>query len=218
MPLNTPAVNVALDGLDETVGAGIDFYGLHTLTDPGTATDALTGEVTGGSPAYARKAAVWGAAASGAKSNSGSVVFDVPASTTVGFVTYWNASTGNTNNFLGYGHLNSTIKGFGSVDATDVTNNTITSVAHGLPNDRRVMVYNVHGESLPAGLTEGVIYFVVGTATDTFQVSLTQGGAAVDITGKGELWFADLVPETFAAQGTLTLNAAAIVLDGAVLQ
>lgn len=55
-------------------------YGALFTSDPGTA-DAATGEVTGGSPAYARKALSWGAAASSAI--TGTATFDVPASTTV---------------------------------------------------------------------------------------------------------------------------------------
>jgi hypothetical protein len=57
----------------------ITFYSLHTdVVGSGSG-----GEVTGGSPAYARKAATWNAAAAGALDNSGTAVFDVPASTTV---------------------------------------------------------------------------------------------------------------------------------------
>lgn len=50
--------------------------------DPGT-TGTVTGEVTGGSPAYARKSMAWGAAASSAI--TGAPVFDVPSGTTVTF-------------------------------------------------------------------------------------------------------------------------------------
>lgn len=55
-------------------------YGALFTADPGTA-DNATGEVSGGSPAYARKAMSWGAAA--ASAITGAPVFDVPASTTV---------------------------------------------------------------------------------------------------------------------------------------
>lgn len=50
--------------------------------DPGTSGTA-TGEVSGGSPAYARKAMSWGAAASSAI--TGAPTFDVPSGTTVTF-------------------------------------------------------------------------------------------------------------------------------------
>lgn len=48
--------------------------------DPGS-TGSVTGEVTGGSPAYARKALTWGAASGGVV--TATVTFDVPAGTTV---------------------------------------------------------------------------------------------------------------------------------------
>lgn len=48
--------------------------------DPGTSGSA-TGEVTGGSPAYARKSMGWGAAS--ASAITGAPVFDVPSGTTV---------------------------------------------------------------------------------------------------------------------------------------
>lgn len=64
-------------------------YGAVFTADPGTA-DAATNEVTGGSPAYARKALNWSAPSASAITGSG--VFDIPASTTV---TY--AGVANTN-------------------------------------------------------------------------------------------------------------------------
>lgn len=50
--------------------------------DPGT-TGSVTGEVSGGSPAFARKSMGWGSAS--ASAISGTATFDVPASTTVTF-------------------------------------------------------------------------------------------------------------------------------------
>lgn len=55
-------------------------YGSIFTADPGTS-GSVTGEVTGGSPAYNRKAISWGAAS--ASAISGAPVFDVPAGTTV---------------------------------------------------------------------------------------------------------------------------------------
>lgn len=37
--------------------------------------------------------------------------------------------------------------------------------------------------TLPTGLTAGVVYYVVSPTTDTFQLALTAGGAAIDTTG-----------------------------------
>lgn len=80
--------NAMLTGLTGVVG----FVSLHTA-DPGA---TGTSEVTGGSPAYARKAITWAAASGSQVSNSAQVVFDVPTSTTIRFLGYWSASTGGT--------------------------------------------------------------------------------------------------------------------------
>lgn len=212
MPFNDTAKNGALDALDDTGAVPISFIGIHTLVDPGTGTNAGAGEATGGSPAYARQAVVFGAAASGLKSNTGALTFDVPAGT-YGFFTFFNHLTANTGNYRGYAPFGGATKGFGAVDSAGVTSNTITSAAHGLVNNDRVMVFNVLAESLPAGLAEGTIYHVVGATTDTFQVSLTSGGSAVDITGIGELFQQKVIPEVFGAQGQITAAIGAIVLD-----
>lgn len=57
-------------------------YGCLFTADPGTS-GSVTGEVTGGSPAYARKAINWGAPAASAV--TGAPVFDVPSGTTVNY-------------------------------------------------------------------------------------------------------------------------------------
>lgn len=57
-------------------------YGTLFTADPGTS-GTVTGEVTGGSPAFARKAMGWSAPS--ASAISGAPVFDVPSGTTVTF-------------------------------------------------------------------------------------------------------------------------------------
>jgi hypothetical protein len=219
MPFNATAIAAALDALDESV-TQVTHVGVHTLTDPGTGTTANAGEATGGSPAYARVAVTWGAAGSNVKTNSGALTWDVPAGT-YGMFTLWNASTGNTTNFRGWlpftGNPAAASRGFGTCIAADVTANTITSPAHGMANTDRVMVFNLFGAALPTGLTEGTIYFVVGATTDTFQVALTSGGSAVDITAAGTLHFQEIIPEVFAGQGQITAAIGALVLDGTTI-
>jgi len=60
------------------------------------------------------------------------------------------------------------------VTSTDV----FTKAAHGLLNDAPVVVRSKTGGS---GLTVGNVYYVVNKTTDTFQLSLSAGGAAVDL-------------------------------------
>lgn len=85
MALNNNAKAVMLDAL----GAVAVFASLHTA-DPGT---SGTSEVSGGSPAYARKAITWNAASAGNLDNNANPVFDVPAGTTITHVGLWSAAS-----------------------------------------------------------------------------------------------------------------------------
>lgn len=86
MALDATALNVAADA----VAALALRVAAHT-GDPGGANSA-SNEVTGGSPAYARKAIAWGAASGGVATASSSPVFDIPASTTVSWLSLWNTA------------------------------------------------------------------------------------------------------------------------------
>lgn len=99
----------------------------------------------------------------------------------------WDLATAG--NLLVWGWLATVVKLF-TADAADVTANTLTSPAHGLINTNRAIV---RGGTLPTGLTADTKYFVVGAAANTFQLALTEGGAAIDITavGQGEVWRVD---------------------------
>jgi hypothetical protein len=89
MPFSTTAKNTMLDSLS------IAYASLHSA-DPG---NSGANELSGGSPAYARKAISVGASSSGQRTASTQPVLDVPAGTTVAFVGYWSAVSGGT--FLG---------------------------------------------------------------------------------------------------------------------
>ena len=181
------------------------FLGLHsTLGQSGT-------ELTGGSPAYARKAITWQAAAAGAKDLTAAVTFDVPV-VTVRMVGLWSASTAGT--LRAWMPAGSTARRAFSVDAADVTANTITSAGHGLVNGNSAVVWPTIGAVLPTGLVEDTEYFVVGAATDTFQLSATFGGAAIDLTAIGDGDVQKFTPEVFAAQGTYQVSAFQISLPG----
>jgi hypothetical protein len=218
MPFNVTAQNVALDALDESA-TQITHVGVFTVADPGTSTNFSGTEATGGSPAYARQSVTWAAASSGQKTNSGSLTFDVPAGS-YGFFGLFNASTGNTNNYRGYIPFGgaSAIKGFATADTT-LTNDQFLAPGHGMSDTDRVVLYNVFGGTIPVGLTEGTVYFVVSSATNTFKVSTTSGGAAVDITGlgNGQVFYQRVVPEVFASQGQITVAASALVLDATAM-
>jgi hypothetical protein len=84
MPYSALGKNAMLNAL----GALAVKASLHTA-DPGA---NGANEVTGGDPAYAKKTCAWGTAGSGTMALDGSVVFDVPAGTTVAFVGFWNTA------------------------------------------------------------------------------------------------------------------------------
>lgn len=63
------------------------------------------------------------------------------------------------------------------------TDDIIHCTGHGIPADSVGVVFQ--GSSLPTGLTAGKFYYSRDRTTDTFKVSATAGGAAVDITSSG---------------------------------
>lgn len=70
-------------------------YGALFSSDPGT-TGAATGEISGGSPAYARKAISWSTSSGGAGVVTGAPTFDVASGTTVTFTAVCASSTATT--------------------------------------------------------------------------------------------------------------------------
>jgi len=97
MPYSTAGKNLMLDALRGTnPTVALAYASLHSA-DPG---DTGANEVTGGTPAYARKAVTIGAASAGAIAATNQPVFDVPPGTTVTHVGFWSAVSGGT--FLGY--------------------------------------------------------------------------------------------------------------------
>lgn len=201
MPLNDAGRNAMLSG---GLGNVIAYVSLHS-GDPGT---TGTNELTGGSPAYARKPVTWNAAAAGARDNAAQMDFDVPASTTVFHVGYWSAVTAGT--FYGYFPVGGFLA-FAAVQpqATDI----FTSYAHGLNNDDRVVIYDIQQVGVPAGLTEGTVYWVVNKTADTFQLAATQGGAAINATTDAEVIVQRVLPEVFAGQGVYSVAANALKLN-----
>jgi hypothetical protein len=192
-------------GLTDAIGA----VSVHDAIPDDSGSD----EITGGS--YVRQPVAWSAEALGVSDNNAPVTHEMPSGSTGITYGFWDTSGGST--FYGHALIGSTLSGFAAVDADGVTNNTIKSAGHGLVDGGRVAVYNVHAESLPTGLSEGTLYHVVGAATDTFQVSLTAGGAAVDITAAGELWWQNGVPESFGSAGQLTTDTGDLGLNANVI-
>lgn len=200
------AKGLMLDALDESISAGMKYGSLHTAYST-----TGTNEVTGGSPAYARKALTWAAASSGSKALAATLpTFDVPASTTVLWLGFWDSLT--TGTFLGMVPLGGgTLKPIAS-ESGDLAGNTVQSKAHGYTAGQAVVFW---GSALPTGLSVGTIYYVIsaGLTTDLFEVSTSVGGSAVDITAIGGGFVQACTPESFGAQGTLAISSGSVNLS-----
>ena len=93
-----------------------------------------------------------------------------------------------------------------SATCTD-TGDTIDDVAHGLANGDRVIVVSL---TTTTGLTLLTPYFVVGKTDDTFQLSATEGGAAITLTTDGSCTY--LAAETEATNFEVDLEAGRVRL------
>lgn len=196
---------------DDAINEGVD--GRAPATPFLSAYSDWSTEVTGGS--YARQALALDAATGRIADNTDAESLDIPAATTVQFLgietlvtggsTYAKVPLGATKSLVGM-----------AIDAAEngAPADTLWVPGHGFAQDDQVVFFAVDG-SLPTGLTEGTIYWVIGTpTTNSFQVSTVQDGSAVDITAAGSFIISDIVPETFGAAGTLDVAAGALDLVG----
>lgn len=193
--LTTNGRNQLLDATD------VAFLSLHT-DFPG---QNQANEITGGSPAYARKAVTFASAASGSKASSDSQAFDVSASSTVRWIGYSDAVTAG--NGRGASPNGAVPKEF----IVDASADTINMPAQPYADTNKIVFY---GGTPPGGITEGVIYFVRDSATDSFKVAATSGGSAIDLTSQADpgVVCSKIVEETFGSQGTFTLATGAAVI------
>jgi hypothetical protein len=70
----------------------------------------------------------------------------------------------------------------GRTVVSNVSTDILTLTSHGLPNDTPVSFSSL---GTTTGVSNGVIYYVVNSNANDFQIALTVGGAAIDLTGTG---------------------------------
>jgi hypothetical protein len=157
------------------------YVGLFTVA-PGEAGGGT--EVSVG--AYARQAVTFGAQSGGLCSNSGDILFPVATADwgTILAMAIFDALT--TGNMLYYGLLGGAELPFLGADTGDL----ITCPGHTFVNGDKVHVMDDTVNALPAGLTAGTLYYVIGVSGDTLQLSTTLAGSAVAITADGTGWIA----------------------------
>lgn len=155
-----------------------------------------TNEVTGGTPAYARKAITVNSSSGGTRLLASGVAFDVPACT-VKWLGFWNSST-----FLfGVPNGGATPKNFVAIPTTDV----IYSTAHLWSDAQKIVFFGVP----PGGLTEGVTYFTRDSTVDSFKVAASAGGSAIDVTSGASFGCVviAITEDVYVVQGTHTVSA-----------
>src|SRR5215213_1337621 len=132
MALATAGQNSAADGLAAVIG----FLSVHT-GDPST---TGANEAAGGSPAYARKAVTWAAAASGQRlTGTSAVTWDLPAGTYFWVGGFSLVTAGTWYGATPFGGV--TPKPATVVASTDI----FTCPGHGLVNDMRAVVFDMEG-------------------------------------------------------------------------
>jgi|GEM_PF-3569820 len=104
--------------------------------------------------------------------------------------------------------------GYGAVSFTvNTSTDFITSGTTGIPfvaGDR--VSFEADAGTLPGGLSGGTWYYIINPSGNTFQVSLTKGGSAVNITSSGT------DPFTMSLEYTVNLNYAVVQQDEPDLQ
>jgi hypothetical protein len=185
MPFPVNTKNAMLGGQD------FDAASLHTGF-PGT---TGTNEVTGGTPAYARKTISMSAASGGSRLLAAGVTFDVPACT-VRWIGLWKAGVF----VMPLVNGGATPRNFVAVASTDL----IWAPAHGWTDGQKVVFFGIP----PTGVTEGTVYFVVSSSTDNFKVAATLAGAAIDLTGPSSFGcvVSAMIETVFAIQDTHALT------------
>lgn len=196
-------------------GRDLQLVGFRsTITHLGLANLSGT-ELTGGSPAYARKAVTWAAlGGTGISDNTAQYDFDVGGTSgtpvTVGRVLLRGALSGGTD----YGWY--PVGGMSPFVVTaDAATDTFTNYAHGLVNNNQVYFEPVSGGSLPTGLTQGTAYLVSNASTNAFQV--LSGLSTLNVTLSGECFVQQVIPEVFNSQGQYSFAAGDVDLYGLLM-
>lgn len=99
-----------------------------------------------------------------------------------------NGGAGGTNwiiasNYAKYEHYKPTFDASDTA-VVDVSNDTITITGHRF-SDGDEVVYNIDGGTAITGLTDGTTYYIVSSTANTFKLSATSGGTAIDLTVVG---------------------------------
>lgn len=202
--LENALVNHLFRNTDLTRPANV-YLALHTGS-PGET--GANNEVSGN--AYARVAvptgasSEWAAPSDGLTENLNTESF--PTATPSGWgeilaCSLWDAASGG--NCWMWGWLGNQRWAFTATNAGDL----FTAPGHGLSNNDRVVLKTAGDSSIPTGVSVDTVYYVIGVSGATFQLSLTQGGAAIALSSDGGGLVLRLQPKTVGVNDTFTFPA-----------
>lgn len=90
------------------------------------------------------------------------------------------------------------------------TGDLFTAPGHSLANDDRVVLQGRLNSTIPTGVTANTIYYVIGVSGETFQLSATQGGAAIALTADGGGSVKKILPRQIDDGGKMQFAAGAL--------
>lgn len=176
-------------------GIAVTHASLHSAFPGATGAYELSGS------GYAQQAVTINTATGGVRLLNAAVSFAVPAST-VRWVGLWNGAA-----FVGAApNGGATPRNFMGLASDD----TVYAAGHGYANGQKIVFY---AGTPPGGLTEGAVYYVRESTTDTFKVAATLGGAAIDLTSAPSFGcvVCAITEDVYASAGTHTLSSASLV-------
>lgn len=199
MPVSVASADYMLDQLGANKALYISLHSAYSASG--------ANELAGGSPAYARQAATWASAAANSKALSGTYTFNIPASSTLAWIGFWDAlTTGNFAGMIPAGNLQA------FAFAAPSSTSTLLAPGSAYSATQQVVVFPTGGSTLPSGLTAGVIYFVSAPSGDSFKLSATSGGSAISLTSDGSGYVQAITPETFGSAGTASVAGGTVSL------
>lgn len=141
---------------------------LHNA-DPGT---TGANEIVG----TTRQDVTFNAASGGLAAVAANVPFSNMPGADVLYIGYWSSD----GRFIGSGP-NGALKDFTATDTGD----TFTSASHGYSDGMSVALLAPLAGSLPSGVSADTIYYIRDAATNTFKLTTSPGGSAINLTADG---------------------------------
>jgi len=202
--LNAVLRNITFTSPLQTYGA------LFTAVTSGEANSVT--EVAGAG--YARQSASFAAPVpTGSTANNAAIQFpqataDYPAPV-IGFGVYDAVAAGN---LLYWGYLGSPgPQNFTAEESTDV----FYATSHSFDNNDRVRLEPTPAGNLPTGVATGSDYYISGSTSDTFYLSTTASGSAINITTDGSGVVMRIKARTVQQDDTIQFDSGSLIIKEA---